>query len=231
MFISPLLFSSLLFHLLSLHLVSSHVLLLLSSCPLSFLLSIFSSLVFNLLFHLHVSLLSSFIFSCLFSSLLFHLLVSPFSSSRLFSFLVLSSLSFLVLSLLLCLSLSLSVSLCLSLFLSVSVSVSLCLRVVLCVVVLCGVVCVVWCVARLGTQKKPSCVRSKLRVYVQNVSVCAGTTPACVTTCGLGAGTHGDVLNLHTEVFGTDTRRRGGGKGGRGEEGSPSVLLTMRRPT
>ena len=32
----------------------------------------------------------------------------------------------------------------------------------------------------------------------------------CVTTCGRGAGTHGDVLNLHTEVFETDTRWRGG---------------------
>ena len=32
-------------------------------------------------------------------------------------------------------------------------------------------------------------------------------------TCGRGAGTHGDVLNLHTEVFWTDTRgerERGG---------------------
>ena len=38
----------------------------------------------------------------------------------------------------------------------------------------------------------------------------------CVTTCGRGAGTHGDVLNLHTEVFGTDTKRRGG-RGERGE--------------
>ena len=30
--------------------------------------------------------------------------------------------------------------------------------------------------------------------------VCAGTTPASVTTCGR-AGTHGDVLNVHTGVF------------------------------
>ena len=53
-------------------------------------------------------------------------------------------------------------------------------------------------------------VQKRLRVYVQNVPVCTGTTPACVTTCGRGAGTHGDVLNLHTEVFWTDTRERGG---------------------
>ena len=41
-------------------------------------------------------------------------------------------------------------------------------------------------------------------------------TRTCVTTCGRGAGTHGDVLNVHTEVFGTDTRGRGGGKEGEG---------------
>ena len=29
----------------------------------------------------------------------------------------------------------------------------------------------------------------------------AGTTPACGNTCVRGAGTHGDVLNLHTGVF------------------------------
>ena len=31
--------------------------------------------------------------------------------------------------------------------------------------------------------------------------VCTGTTPACGNTCARGAGTHGDVLNLYTEVF------------------------------
>ena len=46
------------------------------------------------------------------------------------------------------------------------------------------------------------CVRPKnLRVQIQNVSVCTGTTPACGNTCARGAGAHGDVLNLHTEVF------------------------------
>ena len=29
----------------------------------------------------------------------------------------------------------------------------------------------------------------------------AGNTRTCVTTCGRGAGTHGDVLNVHTEFF------------------------------
>ena len=56
----------------------------------------------------------------------------------------------------------------------------------------------------------PPCVHSKRPlVYVRNVPVCTGTTPACVITCGRGAGTHGDVLNsthggvlnVHTEVF------------------------------
>ena len=41
-------------------------------------------------------------------------------------------------------------------------------------------------------------------VYIQNVPVCTGTTPACGNTSGRGAGTHGDVLNVHT----------GGGGGG-----------------
>ena len=127
------------------------------------------------------------------------------------------------------LSLSLSVSLCfclsLSLCLSVSLSVWCCCVlccVVLCVVVLCGVVwcvcvcvcgvCVCVCVvvgfARLGTQKKPPCVDSKRpRVYRHHAHMCYHMRR--------GAGTHGDVLNLHTEVFGTDTRRRGGrGRGG-----------------
>ena len=54
---------------------------------------------------------------------------------------------------------------------------------------------------RVSTQKRA-------RVYVENVPVCTSTTRTCVTTCGRGAGTHGDVLNLHMEVFGTDTRRR-----------------------
>ena len=31
--------------------------------------------------------------------------------------------------------------------------------------------------------------------------MCTDTTPACGNTCARGAGTHGDVLNLHMEVF------------------------------
>ena len=57
----------------------------------------------------------------------------------------------------------------------------------------------------------------------KNVPVCTGTTPACVKTCGRGAGTHGDVLNLHTEVFWTDTQGRE--RGGRGEGGHRQFCL------
>ena len=54
--------------------------------------------------------------------------------------------------------------------------------VVLCVgvgVQTCVCVCGVWCVARLGTRKDTLCADSKrLRVYVQDVSVCTGKTAA-----------------------------------------------------
>ena len=147
----------------------------------------YSSSVLSLLLHLVSSFISDLLF--FFSSLLLSCLV--------FSFLVFS---LLFLSCLVSLSLSLSVSLCFSLSLSVSVFLCLSLCLSPCGVVCCGVVWCVWC-PRVYVQKR-------LRVYVQNVPVCTGTTPACVTTCGRGAGTHGDVLNLHTEVFWTDTWER-----------------------
>ena len=37
----------------------------------------------------------------------------------------------------------------------------------------------------------------------------------CVETCARGGGTHGDVLNVHTEAFWMYTRRRRGEGGGR----------------
>ena len=54
-------------------------------------------------------------------------------------------------------------------------------------------------------------IQKQLRVYIQNVSVCTGTTRTCVSTCARGAGTHGDVLNVH---------------GHTGRRGSSPVLLT-----
>ena len=59
----------------------------------------------------------------------------------------------------------------------------------------CACVCVRVCVCVCGVPTRP-------RVYVQNVAVYAGTTLACVSTCTCGAGTHGDVSNLHTGCFG-----------------------------
>ena len=42
-------------------------------------------------------------------------------------------------------------------------------------------------------------IQKRLRVYIQNVPVCTGTTRTCVSTCARGAGIHGDVLDGHTE--------------------------------
>ena len=67
-------------------------------------------------------------------------------------------------------------------------------------------VCVVCVVCGVTHAEKPPCVRSKR-------SVCTGNTYTCVNTCVCGAGTHGDVLNVHTA--------------GRG---SSSVLLTKFYP-
>ena len=41
---------------------------------------------------------------------------------------------------------------------------------------------------------------SRLRVYIQNLTVCTGNASACSNTCGHVAGTRGDVLNVHTEA-------------------------------
>ena len=79
--------------------------------------------------------------------------------------------------------------------------------VVVIVVVWCVVVFGVWC----GTQKKPPCVDSKR-------PRCVPAPRPHVSKHARGAGTHGDVLNVHTEVFWTDTRRawRRGGRRGEG---------------
>ena len=44
-------------------------------------------------------------------------------------------------------------------------------------------------------------IQKRLRVYIQNVPVCTGTTRTCWFTCARGAGTHRDVLNAHTGTF------------------------------
>ena len=69
-----------------------------------------------------------------------------------------------------------------------------CVLVFWCLVLVCAVVCVVCvCVVRLGMRKTPPCVDSKrLRVCVQDASVCTGKTPACVE--------HADVFPVHTEA-------------------------------
>ena len=66
--------------------------------------------------------------------------------------------------------------------------------------------CVCWCVfgvcvcVDVGVSRShPSLSHSSPRVHFQNVTVCTSTTPASVSTCARGAGTHGDVLNVHTE--------------------------------
>ena len=72
--------------------------------------------------------------------------------------------------------------------------------VVMVVVLLVVVVCVCVCVLRHAEKTWKNCVwiqKKRLRVYIQNVPVCTGTTRTCVSTCARGAGTHGDVLNVH----------------------------------
>ena len=62
--------------------------------------------------------------------------------------------------------------------------------------------------------EKPVCGfknASECTFKFQNVPVYAGTPCTCVSTCARGAGTHGYVLNAHTEAFSnphTDSRRQ-----------------------
>ena len=157
---------------------------------------LFSSLVLSLLFHPHMS-----------------FLFSPLSSSRFFSFLVLSSLflsrllfSYLVFSFLVLSSLSLSLFLCLSLSLSP------------CGVVFCGVVWCVWCVCvwlcvcvcvcchTLKKCGKKPCVyvQNALLVCIQNVPVYAGThAHMCFNMCAwcrYTRGSRGSSLVLLTKI-------------------------------
>ena len=65
--------------------------------------------------------------------------------------------------------------------------------------------------------------------HAEKTSVCRFKTSPCVpaprphvSKHARGAGTHGDVLNVHTEVFWTDTRRAWR-RGGRRREGGVTV--------
>ena len=151
-----------------------------------------------------ISLSSSCLFSCLASSLFLSSLFSSLDllfSCLVFTLLVLSCLSFFVS---LSLSLSVSVCLCLCLCLCLSLSLSPC-GVVCCGVVWCVsllvVVCVCVCCGTLKKREKTVCgfKNASVCAFNQNVPVYADTTRTCVSTCARGAGTHGDVLNLHTE--------------------------------
>ena len=78
--------------------------------------------------------------------------------------------------------------------------------------VLCVCWCWCWCVTltALPCPHSSPCVyvQNTSRVYIRNVPVCTCTTPTSVTTCGRGAGTHGDVLNVHTRGFQRATPHR-----------------------
>ena len=71
--------------------------------------------------------------------------------------------------------------------------------------------CLCLCVLRHPEKvEKPVCGFRNVTVCTFNVPVYAGTTRTCVETCTRGAGTHEDVLNLHTVTFlNPHTRRQG----------------------
>ena len=184
-----------------------------SSCLASslFLSSLFSSLVSNFLFHIHVSLLFSFISSFL----LFHLPVSSLLLSRLL-------LSCLVLS---CLVLS-----CLSFSVSFSVSVWCCVLwccvvcgVCVCCVVLCVVCCVVLCLCCV-VLCCVVCVVCGAAWHAEKTSVCRFKTSPCVPAPRAHVLPHAGVVPVHTGTFWIYTRRflrrtHGGRGGGGGERG------------
>ena len=92
----------------------------------------------------------------------------------------------------------------------------MCLCVCLCV--WCGVVCAVCCCV-VWHAEKPPCVDSKRLSCVHSKRhVNAGNTRTCFSTCARGAGTHGDVLNVHTGTLWT------------GHKGSSPILLTKKSP-
>ena len=88
-----------------------------------------------------------------------------------------------------------------------SLSLSVCVSVWCCVV--CGVcrcgrgvvggrgVCLV-CDTLKNRGKPRMWIPTRPRLHIQNVPLCSGTMSTCFSTCARGAGTHGDVLNVHT---------------------------------
>ena len=86
-------------------------------------------------------------------------------------------------------------------------------RCVLYLLLVCNVCvwCWCWCVTLIFSFNASLrlCVQDAHRVYIQTSPLCTGTTPACVTTCGRGDCTRGDVLNLHTEVYQRGTPHTG----------------------
>ena len=87
-----------------------------------------------------------------------------------------------------------------------------CLWCVVCVCVRCGVVggrgVSLVCGTLKNRGKNRMWIPTRLRVHIQNVPVCTGTTSTCFSVCARGAGTHGDVLNVHTEAFRKYTQGR-----------------------
>ena len=157
-------------------------------------------------------------------SSLFSSLSSSLSSSFSLDLFIFSSLLFqLLYSLFLCL---LSLSLCLCVMLCVMWRCVVCgsacgvcgvvcgvvlLVVMVCVWCVCVCVRCVWCGTLKKTWKTRMWIPTRLRACIQNVSVCTGNRSTCINTCGRGAGTHVDVLNVHTEAFLIYTREEGRG--------------------
>ena len=78
-----------------------------------------------------------------------------------------------------------------------------------CGVLCCCCCCVVCCCMWLWVcwEEEKGCMhRTRLRVYVQNVSVCTRTTPTCFIHVGLVRVHTGTFLNVHTWVFQCVTR-------------------------
>ena len=82
-----------------------------------------------------------------------------------------------------------------------------------CVCVCVFSVCVFVCCGTLKKcgKKTRVWIQKRLRVYIPNFSVYAGTTRTCVSTCVRGADTHGNVFErTHRDVVDGHTEKREG---------------------